>query len=89
MAMRARSVPFEAHSSFAFIAAAFTSSEAGCHDGGSCRHGAPVNTYTSDPAHAQVTHVSYRFLTITAPMHAGLQRAGMVNAVAGDTAPSG
>lgn len=38
MAMRARSVPFEAHSSLALIAAAFTSSDAGCHDGGSYAH---------------------------------------------------
>ena len=52
MAMRARSVPFDAHSSFACIAAAFTSSEAGCHDGGSCRDGAPVGTKAPKPVHA-------------------------------------
>ena len=50
MAMRARSVPFDAHSSFALIAAAFTSSEAGCHDGGSCSHGTLVATDKPDQA---------------------------------------
>ena len=35
MASRARSVPLAAHSCLAFTAAALTSSDAGCHDGGS------------------------------------------------------